>query len=205
MNPSVALRAEETRTMPHFQMNEELTVLLNNWKVATKNPKVSERLFETIYRELIKIARPLIAREHHVTLVTCDLVHEAWMVFYRKGRLTLEDRSHFYGLIARLMRQILIQRSRKRVAAKRGGGKAVTLNEMTVALADNRQVSVEALEEAMKELETIDPRKARIIELRFYVGLNQEECAQVLGLSPITIQRDWRLAKQWIRDKLEIP
>ena len=100
------------------------------------------------------------------------------MAFVRRGDVRLEDRTHFYGLIARLMRQILVQRSRKRHAAKRGGpDEPLPLNDMTVALSDGSQVPVDALEHAMAELETLDPRKARIIELRFYVGLNQAECA----------------------------
>jgi RNA polymerase sigma-70 factor (ECF subfamily) len=114
----------------------------------------------------------------------------------------LKDRSHFFGIAARLMRQILVDRARQRNFVKRGGGAIrVSLNE-TTTVAHEQSANVMALDNALKDLEKTDPRKSRIVELRFFGGMSIEETAAVLNVSPGTVMRDWTFARAWLRQQM---
>jgi RNA polymerase sigma factor (TIGR02999 family) len=140
-------------------------------------------------------------RQDH-TLQTTALVHEAWLRMVDVTRVHWQDRAHFYAVAARMMRRILVDAARRRDARKRGGtASQVAFDEANVA-APERSVNVVALDDALTVFAELDPRKAKVVELRFFGGLSVEETAQVLGVSPDTVMRDWKTAKLWLLREL---
>lgn len=157
-----------------------------------------DELYERVYEELRRLARAVRRGKSGATLNTTALVHEAYMQLLPSKDLEWADRKHFFGVAARAMRQVLVQAARRKKAAKRGGGAIqVTFDEevhgRAVALED-----VIALDEAMKRLDDLHPRQARIVEFRFFAGLNVEETADALSISATTVKRDWRAARAWL-------
>ena len=137
------------------------------------------------------------------TLQTTALVNEAFLRLTDARRVRFQDRAHFLGVSARLMRRVLVDHARSRGYQKRGGGaQRVTLDEGLVR-APEIALDVVALDRALSALAEVDARKSRMVELRFFGGLNVEETAEVLGVSPDTVKRDWRLAKLWLLRELE--
>jgi RNA polymerase sigma factor (TIGR02999 family) len=135
-------------------------------------------------------------------LQTSALINEAYLRLVDKPEVTFENRAHFFGIAARLMRQILVDEARKRNSAKRGGGAIqVSLADAT-SVAQEQAANVVALDDALKSLERIDARQGEIIELRFFGGLSVEETAQVLKVSPGTVMRDWTFARAWLRTQM---
>lgn len=156
-----------------------------------------------VMSELKRIARRNLRRERtgH-SLQTVDLVNEAYLKLIDQPNIGWQNRAHFYGICARLMRQILVEHARKRNANKRGGGVLqVTLDDEMIA-ADHRAIDVLALDEALKRLAEMNDRKCRIAELRYFCGLSVEETAEALGVSAITVMREWRTTKAWLFKEL---
>jgi RNA polymerase sigma factor (TIGR02999 family) len=136
------------------------------------------------------------------TIQTTALVHEAWLRMVDITNVDWEHRAHFFAVSATMMRRILLDRARRRVASKRGGGLArINLDEIPDVSSRNAREMI-ALDDALKVLETMDPRKSRVVELRFFGGLSVEETAAVLKVSPDTIMRDWKLARAWLLTEL---
>ena len=163
-----------------------------------------ERLTPLVEAELRRLARGYMGRERRGhTLQPTALVNEAFLRLTDARRIRWQDRAHFLGISARLMRRVLVDHARSRGYRKRGGGaQRVTLNEELVA-SPAPALDVVALDRALEALAVVDVRKSRMIELRFFGGLSVEETAEVLDVSPDTVKRDWRLAKLWLLRELE--
>lgn len=159
-----------------------------------------DELMPLVYEELRRLAHQCIRRERpgH-TLQTSALLNEAYLRLVDQKNIHWQDRAHFFGIAARLMRQVLVDYARKRRYAKRGGdARRVPLDEAMI-VSEERAADVVALDDALKSLAEIDPRQSQIVELRFFGGLSIEETAEVLAVSPGTVMRDWTLAKAWLR------
>lgn len=180
----------------------QATQLLRAWSLGDSG--ALERLVPIVDAELRRLARAYMARERRGhTLQTTALVHEAYIRLVDAQRLRWQDRAHFVGIAARLMRRVLVDHARSRGYKKRGGdAQRVTLDE-NAAATPPPDVDVVALDRALETLSTVDERKARVVELRYFGGLTVEEAAEVLKVSPDTIKRDWRLAKLWLLRALE--
>jgi RNA polymerase sigma factor (TIGR02999 family) len=160
-------------------------------------------LMPLVYPELRRIARRhLGCRSPGQTLESAALANEAYLKLVRAGGVRCESRVHFLALCSQIIRRILVDHARHRGYAKRGGGAVqIPLDEGVVA-AETHQVDVLALDEALTSLFEFDPRKARVVELRYFGGLSVEETAEVLGISPETAKRDWKMAKAWLFGEL---
>ena len=161
-----------------------------------------DALYGHVYDELKKLARVVRGGRASDTLNTTALVHEAYERLVPDADIQIEDKAHFFRLAARAMRFILIDSARKQSAAKRGGREsAITFDEQTHAVS-LRADALMSLDEALKQLESIDERKARIVECRYFAGLTIEDTAQALSISAPTVQRDWRAARAWLAVEL---
>jgi RNA polymerase sigma factor (TIGR02999 family) len=181
--------------------SEDITALLVAWNRGDRD--AFDALVPHVYGELHRLARRALRRERpgH-SLQTTALVNEAYVRLIDVGRVRWQDRAHFFAMSAEIMRRILVDFARARQRAKRGGGaQRVTLDE-GVAVAGERDVDLVALDEALDRLAAEDPRKGRVVELRFFGGLSVEETAEVLGVAPITVMREWRTARIWLKDAL---
>jgi RNA polymerase sigma-70 factor (ECF subfamily) len=179
----------------------EITKLLQDWSGG--DPTALDRLIPLVYDELHGLAHQHMRRERvgH-QLQTSALINEAYLRLIDEPNLTIENRAHFFGIAARLMRQILVDEARKRNSAKRGGDLIqVSFTEAT-NVAQEQAASVVALDDALKRLETIDTRQSEIVELRFFGGLSIEETAEVLKVSPGTVMRDWTFARAWLKNEM---
>ncbi len=168
------------------------------------NHNVVEEILPLVYTELRRLAGSYMRREReNHTLQPTALVHEAYLRLIDQNRVKWQNRSHFFGIAAQVMRRILTDHARRHKAEKRGGdGENVSLDEeLTVA---HKEVSAEvlALDEALDALAEMDPMKARIVELRYFGGLSVEETAEVLDVSEITVKRHWRMAKAWLYGRI---
>lgn len=141
-------------------------------------------------------------RQGSESLQSADLANEAYLKLVRAGRIQCENRAHFLGVCSQIIRRILVDHARRRGFAKRGGdAPRVPLDEVLVAV-EARGIEIQALDEALEGLARIDGRKCRVVELRFFGGLNIEETAEVLGVSVDTAKRDWRMARAWLMSEL---
>ncbi|MGB3544348.1 sigma-70 family RNA polymerase sigma factor [Rubrivirga sp.] len=166
--------------------------------------EASAKLLEAVYDELRQIARSFHAR-HDIgdTLTATSLVHEAYFKLVDGDRLPFDGRAHFFGAAARAMRQVVVDSARSKNRAKRGGGQAaLRLDEALPVAAPGRSEDVLALDEALVELEKVDPRAARVVECRYFAGLTVEETAGALEVSPMTVKRDWAAARAWLHNAL---
>ena len=158
------------------------------------------KMMPEVYEDLRRLAETFLRGERTAhTLQRTALVHEAFLRLVGQNNLVWENRSHFIGLFARVMRQTLINYAVARHRLKRGGSNPLSL---TLEFYDSRKIDVTALDEALRALEALDQRQARIVELRFFGGLTVEETADLLEISPATVKRDWTLAKIWLRREL---
>jgi RNA polymerase sigma factor (TIGR02999 family) len=156
-----------------------------------------------VYRELRRLAHGCLGREHpgH-TLQTTALVHEAYLRLVDQQAASWKNRAQFFAVAAQMMRRILVDYARARQYGKRGGGaEKVELDEALVVSSD-RAAEVVALDEVLMSLAELDPRKSRVVELRVFGGLSVDETAEVLGVSPGTVMRDWTLAKAWLHREM---
>ena len=176
----------------------DITKLLRAW--AAGDQQALDRLIPIVYGELRRIAARYMAREktgHE--LQTTALVHEVYVRLVGVNRISWQNRAHFLGVCAQLMRQVLTDMARARLYRKRGGDAThVTLDERTVFRSCYPDHNLIALDDALKELARLDERKSRVVELRFFGGLDVDETAEVLGISPPTVHRDWKFAKSWL-------
>jgi RNA polymerase sigma factor (TIGR02999 family) len=163
-------------------------------------------LTDRVYEQLRLLADQALAKDlGNKSLQPTELVHEAYLRLVDTKQLDWQSRSHFFGVAARLMRQILVDRARSRLAQKRGGrALKVSMQTVEIEVADSgpRPIDLISLDLALRELTDLDLDQGRIVELRFFAGMTVEETAEVLGVSPRTIKRDWRLAKAWLRRRL---
>jgi len=182
-------------------MSKEITQLLIAWNEGDQRAR--DELTPLIYDELRRLARGYLRRERpgH-TLQPTALVHEAFLRLIDQSQVNWQNRAHFFGAAARLMRQILINHAEARRAAKRGGeAERVSLDDVDHS-AVGREIDLVALNEALTNLERIDPLQGRIVELRYFSGLTVEEVAEVMGVSPATVKREWSTARAWLRREL---
>jgi RNA polymerase sigma factor (TIGR02999 family) len=186
--------------MMSAEPNAAVTRLLVRWTEGDK--QALEDLLPLVYDELRRLARRYLQQERpgH-TLQSTALVHEAYLRLVDQN-VSWQNRAHFFGIAAQMMRRILVDHARSRSAAKRGDGAGrVTLDEGLVAL-EQRDVDVVALDEALTNLAKIDPQQGKIVELRFFAGLSIEETSEVLHISPATVKRDWAMAKAWLHREM---
>lgn len=177
----------------------ELTNLLAEWGRGSQ--PALDRLLPYVYDELRTLARSYLRRERFDnTVQTGTLVHEAFVRLFQGRGIAWEGRRHFFGVAARLMRQILVDHARSRDAAKRGSGKAdQPLSSVLSVAVQTMDVSVLALDRALDQLAAVDADQARVVELRFFGGLSIEETAEAMGVSTGTVKREWTMARAWLR------
>ena len=176
---------------------EELSQLLRDW--SNGDQAALDKVMPVVYQELRRLARHYMRRERaDHTLQTTALVNEAYLRLADYKKMRWQSRTHFFAVSAQVMRRILVEHARSRNFAKRGGGVQKVALDVTAFVSAGRSAEVIAVDEALSELESWDARKGRIVELRFFGGLSIEETAEVLKVSPTTVQREWRSAKAWL-------
>jgi RNA polymerase sigma factor (TIGR02999 family) len=186
-----------------MQSQDGITQLLTRWGAGDQT--ALDKLMPMVYSELRRLANNYLRRERRDhTLQPTALVNEAYLKLIDQKSARWQNRAQFYGIAAQLMRRILVDHARQHNAAKRGGSDQQRLSITAAgALAMKSDLDVVALHEALEELATLDPQQERIVELKFFGGLSIEETAEVLGVGHATVERDWKLARAWLRRKLE--
>ncbi len=178
-------------------MSVDVTRLLADWSKG--DDQALEQLAPLVYDELRRLAGRYLRRERvNHTLQSTALVHEAYLRLIDQNRVQWQNRAHFFGVAAQMIRRILVDHARSHQAAKRGSGVArLSLDEALDASAP-RDLDLVALDDALETLTRMDPQQSRIIELRYFAGLSIEETAEVLGVSPATVKREWASARAWL-------
>ena len=175
----------------------DVTMLLNAWGDGKQD--ALDELMPLVYQELRKLARSYLRAERpEHTLQPTALVNEAYLRLVDQKNVRWQNRRHFFGIAAQLMRRILVDHARKRQSEKRGGGQTLIPFEDAKGVPAKARDLV-ALDDALNDFATIDPRSAKIVELRQFGGLSIDETAEVLEISPATVKRDWTVAKAWLR------
>ncbi len=179
----------------------DVTRLLQAYREDNKS--VLDELFPLVYAELRKIAQHKLnsERDDH-TLQPTALVHEAYLRLIGQHSVDWQNRAHFFGLAAEMMRRILVNHAIERKTKKRGGGETRIALDEAVSFAEEREVDLVSIDEALGDLTKFAPRQAKIVELKFFGGLTNEESAEVIGISVETVKRDWRVAKSWLFNRL---
>jgi RNA polymerase sigma factor (TIGR02999 family) len=178
-----------------------VTQLLLSWSGGHKS--ALDELIPLVYRELRRLAAGYLRRERpDHTMQPTALVHEAYVRLVDQSVVDCRSRSQFFAIAANLMRQVLVNHAHSHRAVKRGGGNKVTLEDAAMLTRQPGIVDVLVLDEALTKLAQLDPEQSRIVELRFFCGLTQDEIADVLKLSSRTVKRDWLLAKAWLHGEL---
>jgi RNA polymerase sigma-70 factor (ECF subfamily) len=177
----------------------DITGMLAAWSKG--DAKALRDVMPLVYRDLRLIARRHLGRVPAQGVQSGTLAHEAYLKLIHARGIRCNNRAHFFALCSQMIRRILVDHSRKHASAKRGGAMQVPLDEALLG-SKARGVEVEALDEALIALTKIDPRKGRVVELRFFGGLSVEETAEVLEISEETVTRDWRVAKTWLYREL---
>jgi RNA polymerase sigma factor (TIGR02999 family) len=179
----------------------EFTVLLRNWNDGSKT--VLDRLTPVIYKELRRLAASKLRGERNGhTLQPTALIHEAYMRLVDHDQKQWHSRAHFFSVASRIMREILVDHARKQQAAKRGGGSVKTTFAEAVLFAPEREGTLIALDDALRELASFDERKSRLIELKYFGGLETDEITEALGISRSTVTREARMAEAWLHNYL---
>jgi RNA polymerase sigma-70 factor, ECF subfamily len=183
--------------------SENVTQLLVRWSEGDQ--KALDKLMPMVYSELRRLASNYLRRERqNHTLQPTALVNEAYLKLIDQRSAHWQNRAQFYGVAAQLMRRILVDHARQHQAAKRGGPSQERLSITSAGqLAEKPDIDLLALHEALEELKTLDSQQERIVELKFFGGLSIEETAEVLGIGHATVERDWKMARAWLRRKLE--
>ncbi len=184
--------------------SHQITMLLADW---SKGDELAlEQLMPLVYDELRRMARRFMRKQSagH-TFQTTELIHEAYLKIAKADEQNWQNRAHFFGVAARAMRHILVDYARSKNSQKRGGAlaKKITLEENLVA-SMNRSAEIVALDDALKQLAVFDERKASVVEMKFFGGLTREEIAEVLKVSPETVKRDWKFARNWLLRELAV-
>lgn len=176
---------------------QPVSVLLSKWRAGDQ--EALQALIPLVYDELRRIAQHHLRQERSDhTLQSTALVHEAYLRLTKQGPANIAHRAHFLAVASQLMRQILVDHARGHRAAKRGGGLKLELDE-AISAQKPQNVDLIALDDALNELAQLDPQQGRIVELRFFGGLSIDETAEVVGISPTTVKREWATARAWLR------
>ncbi len=177
--------------------SKQITQLLAGWERG--DPDALNELTPVVYSALHRIAHRYMRRERpgH-TLQTSALINEAFIRLIDQREAHWQNRAHFFAIAAKLMRRILVDRARGKGYAKRGGNPLQVSLDEGMAVSGNKQPDLIALDDALRDLEAMDPRKSRIVEMRFFGGLSLEETAEALGISIPTVEREWRAARSWL-------
>lgn len=184
-----------------MKIGSEVTQLLIKWNAG--NELVLDQLIPLIYSDLRRLAESYVRDERRaLTIQPTALVHEAYLRLIAQDLPDWQSRSHFFGVAAHLMRQVLVDRARRNKSEKRGGGAPKARFEEAFSIAPERTSDVLALDDALTALAQIDPRKCQVIELRFFGGFSVEETAQALAISVATVGREQRLAEAWLHRQL---
>ncbi|HKS08134.1 MAG TPA: sigma-70 family RNA polymerase sigma factor [Pyrinomonadaceae bacterium] len=184
-----------------MQTSPNITRLLERWSSGEEN--ALEELVPLVYKELRKLAANYLRRERHeLTLQPTALINEVFLRLIDQSEIQWQSRAHFFGIAARLMRRILVDRVRVRQAAKRGGVHYSLSLSKADRIAGKSNVDLLALNLALHKLDELDPQQSRIVELRFFGGLTIEESAEVLSVSHATVERQWKMARAWLRVEL---
>jgi RNA polymerase sigma factor (TIGR02999 family) len=176
---------------------QQVTRLLRDW--SNGDQSALDRLTPLVYGELRRLAGRYLRKERpDHTLQSTALVHEAFIRLVDQRDVKWQNRAHFFGVAAQMIRRILVDHARGRHASKRGSGAPKLSLDEALATPERKDLDLIALDDALNSLAKIDPQQARIVELRFFTGLTVEETAEVLGISPATVKRDWVTAKAWL-------
>jgi RNA polymerase sigma factor (TIGR02999 family) len=188
-------------TMSDRHSNQDVTALLHQWRAG--NADALERLLPLVYEELRRVARGRLRQEQpgH-TLQATALVHEAYLRLVGSHGQTPQNRTHLFAMAARLMREILVDHARRKAARKRGGTATMIALDEAVPAPELATIDLLALDEALTELHNLEPRLCRVVELKFFAGLNIDETAQTLQISTATVERDWTISKAWLHQRL---
>jgi RNA polymerase sigma factor (TIGR02999 family) len=196
----VAQKADTSRE----RTRADVTELLQNWREGDAD--MPDRLMPLVYEELRRRAREYLRQERgDHTLQATALVHETYLRLVNDSSVSWQNRAHFYGIAARLMRRILVDHARARNAAKRGGPADKIILEEARALSPEGNADLVALDSALKDLAKTYPRKSEVVELKFFGGLGAREIAEVMQISEKTVLRDWKFAKLWLCRELASP
>jgi RNA polymerase sigma factor (TIGR02999 family) len=183
------------------ETRDDVTQLLAEW--SNGDPQALQKLTPLIYGDLQRLARNYLRSERPGHTLQCTaLVHEAYMRLVDQRNTRWQNRAHFFGVSAQLIRRILVDYARAHNAEKRGGLAPRVALENAVIAAEEREVDAIALDDALTALASIDPQQARVVELRYFAGLTIEETAEVMRISPATVKRDWVVAKAWLRREI---
>ena len=187
---------------PQAHPAPDVTALLISWGSGERS--AADRLIPAVYAELHRQAARALRREgNEHTLQATALVHEAYLRLVDQRRVEWRNRAQFFGIAAEVMRRVLVDHARARLAAKRGGGmQRLSLDEIGDVSNAGGDTDVLALHDALERLALLDADQARLVELRYFGGLNIEETADALGVSPATVKREWTLARAWLRREL---
>jgi RNA polymerase sigma factor (TIGR02999 family) len=180
---------------------KDVTEMLRDWSQG--DSEAFNKLIPAVYGELRRQAARYLRRERaDHTLQTTALIHEAYLRLIDQRSVQWQNRAHFYGIAAQLMRRILVDHARRHHAAKRGGFAIKLQLDEAMTVSAQRDVEIVQLDESLNRLAAIDPRKSRIVELRYFSGLSVDETAEVLRVSPATVKHDWSMAKAWLRREM---
>jgi RNA polymerase sigma factor (TIGR02999 family) len=187
--------------MSDRQCDPDVTRLLQQWQAG--DAQAMERLLPLVYDELRGVARARLRNERaDHTLQPTALVHEAYVRLVGQRQSPPQNRVHLFAIAARLMREILVDHARRKAADKRGGTAAMLTLDDAIPAPQAATVDLLALDEALTELHTFDSRLSRVVEMKFFAGLNINEMAEAVGVSTATIERDWTVAKAWLHQRL---
>jgi RNA polymerase sigma factor (TIGR02999 family) len=181
---------------------KSITQLLIDWRDGDESAR--DKLFPLVYAEMRRLAHSYMRKERagH-TLQTSALINEAYIRLVDHKGMRWQNRAHFYAIAAQAMRRILVDRARHHLAARHGGSsRRVDIDQAALVTAE-RAPEIIALDDALTALAALDARQAQIVEMRYFVGLSADETAEVLGVSPVTVNRDWRAAKLWLLKELQ--
>jgi RNA polymerase sigma factor (TIGR02999 family) len=187
-------------SLPHPPVS--VSGLLHEWSAGRHD--AFDQLFPLVYDELRRLAAHHLRREcRPQSLQATALVHEAYLKLVGQDGVRCENRAHFFGIAARVMRCLLVDRARARTAAKRGHGVDAIVLDADLGVSLPRNLDLIALDEALQQLAATDPRQSELVELRFFGGLTIDEAAEVLGISPATVSREWTMARAWLYGRLK--
>ena len=181
----------------------EVSQLLVDW--GRGDQAALSRLMPLVYDELRRLASPKLRRERSDhTFQTTALVHEAYLALVDQRQANWQNRAQFFAIAAQLMRRILVDYARSHQAAKRGGDYLKVSLDETIALAEEKNADLLALDEALDRLAKLDPQQSRVVELRIFGGLSVEETAEAMGISTRTVKREWSMARAWLHQQLNV-
>ncbi len=180
----------------------EITQLLHDW--SDGESEALDDLMPLVFDDLRKMASRYLRRERFYTLQSTALVHEVFLRLLQRKTLSWNNKEQFYGFVATEMRRILIDRARRKKTNRRGGGRPHATLDDALEIAAERDIDLEALDLALNDLEELDPKLSRVVELRFFVGLSHAEIAEVVGTSVATVRRRWESARTWLYRELAV-